>query len=94
MDCKRYFIAISLFVIAMLLSALFSGDIVYGLKRWADMWIWRFMPFVVVIFLLNNYFDAKVMLTGFAGITLTSVYAVCQGLSGMSRANGFYGHPN
>lgn len=94
LDCKRYFIAISLFAIAMLLSALFSGDIVYGLKRWADMWIWRFMPFVVVIFLLDNYIDAKkVMLTGFAGITVTSVYAVYQGLSGMSRANGFYGHP-
>lgn len=94
LDCKRYFIAISLFAIAMLLSALFSGDIVYGLKRWADMWIWRFMPFVVAIFLLDNYIDAKkVMLTGFAGITVTSVYAVYQGLSGMSRANGFYGHP-
>lgn len=93
-EYKRYFIAIGLFIISMLLSALFSGDIIYGLKRWADMWIWRFMPFVVVIFLLNNYFDAKkVMLTGFAGITLTSVYAVYQGLSGMSRANGFYGHP-
>lgn len=91
---KKYFIAISLFIISMLVSALFSGDIIYGLKRWADMWIWRFMPFVVVIFLLNNYFDAKkVMLTGFAGITLTSGYAVYQGLSGMSRANGFYGHP-
>lgn len=93
-DYKEYFIAIGLFIISMLLSTLFSGDIVYGLKRWADMWIWRFMPFVVVIFLLNNYIDAqKVMLTGFAGITLTSVYAVYQGLSGMSRANGFYGHP-
>ena len=93
-DYKGYFIAIGLFIISMLLSALFSGDIIYGLKRWTDMWIWRFMPFVVVIFLLNNYFDAKkVMLTGFAGITLTSVYAVYQGLSGISRANGFYGHP-
>lgn len=93
-DYKGYFIAIGLFIISMLLSALFSGDIIYGLKRWADMWIWRFMPFVVVIFLLNNYFDAKkVMLTGFTGITLTSVYAVYQGLSGISRANGFYGHP-
>lgn len=93
-EYKRYFIAIGLFIISMLLSALFSGDIIYGLKRWADMWIWRFMPFVVVIFLLNNYFDAKkVMLTGFTGITLTSVYAVYQGLSGISRANAFYGHP-
>lgn len=93
-DYKGYFIAIGLFIISMLLSALFSGDIIYGLKRWADMWIWRFMPFVVVIFLLNNYFDAKkVMLTGFTGITLTSVYAVYQGLSGISRANGFYGNP-
>ena len=93
-EYKRYFIAVYLFVATMFISALLSGDIVYGLKRWADMWIWRFMPFVVVIFLLNNYIDAKkVMLTGFAGITLTSVYAVYQGLSGMSRANGFYGHP-
>ena len=92
--CRRYFIIIGLFITTMLISAVFSGDIVYGLKRWADMWIWRFMPFVVVIFLLNNYIDAKkVMLIGFAGITLTSVYAVYQGLSGISRANGFYGHP-
>ena len=91
---KSYFIAIGIFVISMFISALFSGDIVYGLKRWADMWIWRFMPFVVVVFLLNNYNDVKkVMLTGFAGITVTSVYAVYQGLSGISRANGFYGHP-
>lgn len=91
---KGYFIAVGLFIAIMLLSALFSGDIVYGIKRWADMWIWRFMPFVVVLFLLNNYIDAKkVMLTAFAGITVTSVYAVYQGLAGMSRANGFYGHP-
>ena len=94
LKCKRYCIAIGLFITTMLISAVFSGDIAYGLKRWADMWIWRFMPFVVVIFLLNNYFDAKkVMLTSFTGITVTSVYAVYQGLSGMSRANGFYGHP-
>lgn len=93
-ECKKYFIAIGLFTLTMLLSALFSGDIMYGLNRWADMWIWRFMPFIVVIFLLNNYVDAKkVMITAFIGITVTSVYAVYQGLSGMSRANGFYGHP-
>ena len=91
---KSYFISIGVFVISMFISAVFSGDIVYGLKRWVDMWIWRFMPFVGVVFLLNNYFDAKkVMLAGFAGITVTSVYAVYQGLSGLSRANGFYGHP-
>ena len=36
-DYKGYFIAIGLFIISMLLSALFSGDIIYGLKRWADM---------------------------------------------------------
>ena len=53
-EYKRYFIAVYLFVATMFISALLSGDIVYGLKRWADMWIWRFMPFVVVIFLLNN----------------------------------------
>lgn len=91
---KGYFIAIGLFVASMLMSALFSGDIGYGLKRWADMWIWRFMPFVIVLFLLKKYSDVKTVILGtFAGITLTSVYAIYQGLSGLSRANGFYGHP-
>lgn len=91
---KEYFIAIGLFITTMLISAVFSEDIVYGLKRWTDMWIWRFMPFVTVIFLLNKYVDAKkVMIAGFVGITVTSLYAVYQGLNGISRANGFYGHP-
>lgn len=91
---KSYFVAIGIFIITMFVSALFSGDILYGLKRWADMWIWRFMPFVVVVFLLNKYVDAKkVMIAGFVGITVTSLYAVYQGLNGISRANGFYGHP-
>lgn len=91
---KDYFVVIGIFLISMFVSALFSGDIIYGLKRWTDMWIWRFMPFVIVIFLLNKYVDAKkVMIAGFIGITVTSLYAVYQGLSGISRANGFYGHP-
>lgn len=91
---KDYFVVIGIFLISMFVSALFSGDIIYGLERWADMWIWRFMPFVIVIFLLNKYVDAKkVMIAGFVGITVTSLYAVYQGLSGISRANGFYGHP-
>lgn len=93
-DYRGYCITISFFVISMFLSALFSGDIIYGLKRWVDMWIWRFMPFIVAIFLLKNYSNAqKLMLTTFAGIIISSVYAVYQGLSGMSRANGFYGYP-
>ena len=89
-----YFVAIGIFVMSMFFSALFSGDIGYGLKRWADMWIWRFMPFVIVLFLLKKYSDVKNVILGtFAGITVTSVYAIYQGLSGLSRANGFYGHP-
>lgn len=93
-ECKKYFIAIGLFTLTMLLSALFSGDIMYGLNRWADMWIWRFMPFVVVVFLLKNYVDVKkVILASFVGISFVATYAVYQGLNGISRANGFYGHP-
>lgn len=89
-----YFVAIGIFVMSMFFSALFSGDIGYGLKRWADMWIWRFMPFVIVLFLLKKYSDVKKVILGtFAGITVTAVYAIYQGLSGLSRANGFYGHP-
>lgn len=91
---KDYFVVIGIFFISMFVSALFSGDIIYGLKRWGDMWIWRFMPFIVVIFLLKNHDDVKkVLLTAFTGVTIISVYAVYQGISGISRANGFYGNP-
>ncbi len=91
---KKYFIVIGIFIFTMYLSALFSDDIIYGLKRWADMWIWRFMPFVVVCFLVKNYIDAeKIMVTAFCGIGVTSIYAIYQGMSGVSRAAGFYGHP-
>lgn len=91
---KSYFVAVGIFVVTMFVSALFSGDILYGLKRWTDMWIWRFMPFVVVVFLLKNYVDVKkVILASFVGISFVATYAVYQGLNGISRANGFYGHP-
>ena len=94
LNYKEYCIVAGIFAATMFLSAVFSGDIVYGLKRWADMWIWRFMPFIVIVFLLKNYVDAKkVILASFVGISFVATYAVYQGLNGISRANGFYGHP-
>ena len=94
LNLKNYFIAIAIFVVTMLVSALFSGDIAYGLKRWADMWIWRFMPFVIICFLINDCLKLKkIMITAFCGISAASIYAIYQGLSGISRANGFHGHP-
>lgn len=94
LNYKEYCIVAGIFAGTMFLSAVFSGDIVYGLKRWADMWIWRFMPFIVIVFLLKNYVDAKkVILASFVGISFVATYAVYQGLNGISRANGFYGHP-
>ena len=45
---KGYFYAYGFFVFTLLLSALFSGDIVKGLKEWANLCIWRAMPFFTV----------------------------------------------
>ena len=53
-EYKGYFVAIAGFVGALLLSALFSGDLKVGLKTWADMRIWRMMPFVIIILSIHD----------------------------------------
>lgn len=63
---------IGFFLLTMLLSALFSGDLGKGLKNWADLWIWRMMPFVIMVLALNEYAKAKkVMLAALLGIAVS-----------------------
>lgn len=77
----------------MLLSALFSGDLGKGLKNWADLWIWRMMPFVIMILALNEYAKAKkVMLAALLGIAVGFCCILYQGMHGNLRAPGCFGN--
>lgn len=91
---QGYFNTIGIFLIAMLLSALFSGDIRLGLKEWADMWIWRMMPFIIIVTVINDYKKAfNIIKLSTLGIFIGIVCLIYQGVSGDSRAAGFFGHP-
>ena len=53
-EVKQLGYVIGFFLLTMLLSALCSGDLAKGLKNWADLWIWRMMPFVIMVLALNE----------------------------------------
>lgn len=91
---KGYYFAIAFFILTMLLSALFSGDIVYGLNRWADMWIWRFMPFIVITTMITESNKSlNILKVSCIGISIGILCLIYQGVSGDGRAAGFFGHP-
>lgn len=91
---KTYYAAIAVFLFTMLISALTSGAIGKGLKVWTDLWIWRLMPFVIITLSIKEACSAKKILAcSLLGITLGSICLIYQGLSGDSRASGFFGHP-
>lgn len=93
-EYKGYFLAIAGFVGALLISALFSGDIKLGLKTWADMRIWRMMPFVIIILSIHDSLSTKkVFGISMLGMCLGIACLIYQGLSGDRRAAGFFGHP-
>lgn len=91
---KTYYNAIAVFLLTMLISALTSGAIGKGMKVWADLWIWRMMPFVIITLSIKEACSAKkILVCSLLGITLGSICLIYQGLSGDSRASGFFGHP-
>ena len=92
-NTKKYYYAIMFFIFTMLLSALFSGNIVYGLKRWADMWIWRLMPFIIITCCIKQEDSIKILKTSCLGISIGILCLIYQGVSGDGRAAGFFGHP-
>lgn len=92
-NIKKYYYVIAFFVMTMLLSALFSGDIAYGFKRWADMWIWRLMPFIIITCCIKKEDSLKILKASCLGIAIGILCLIYQGLSGDGRASGFFGHP-
>lgn len=93
-EIKGYFWAIGLFIVSLFVSALFSGDLKFGLKTWADMRVWRMMPLLIIVFSIREINRAKnVLLASIIGVTIGIACVIYQGLSGDNRAAGFFGHP-
>lgn len=91
---KTYYAAIGIFIVTMLISALTSGDIGKGMKAWADLWIWRVMPFVIITLSVKEACAAKKILAcALVSVSIGFICLIYQGVSGESRAAGFFGHP-
>ena len=99
-DKVPYLKAIGVFASTLLISALCSGDIVQGLKTWADFFLWRFMPFLILLFVFDNKEDAKKVYCAILGAFLVdALYVIYQGVFvyklniNWARPYGFTGHP-
>lgn len=99
-DKLPYFKAIGVFGVALFISALCSGDIVQGLKTWVDFFIWRFMPFLILLFVLDKKEVAKKVYYAILGAFLVdALYVIYQGVFvynlkiHLVRPYGFTGHP-
>ena len=97
---KHYFKAIAVLAGALFISALCSVKIGYGLKTWADFFLWRFMPFMIVLSCFANKENAKKLLTAiYSGFLISCLYAIYQGVFvfklniAHGRADSFVGHP-
>ena len=99
-DKVPYLKAIGVFASTLLISALCSGDIVQGLKTWADFFIWRFMPFLILMFVFDKKDAAKKVYYAILGAFLVdALYVIYQGVFvyklniNWARPYGFTGHP-
>ena len=96
----EYFKVIAVFAGVLLVSALCSANIGYGLKTWADFFLWRFMPFIIISLLFANEESVSKLLKAIGcGYFISCLYAVYQGVFvfkmniAHGRADGFVGHP-
>lgn len=99
-DEEGYFKVIAIFTGALFVSALCSANIGYGLKIWADFFLWRFMPFLIILFLFAEKDKVnKLLISVFCGYFISCLYAIYQGVFvykfniAESRAASFVGHP-
>lgn len=99
-DREQYFRVFGIFAATLLISALFSGDILYGLKTWGDLFVWRFMPFIMIMYTCKtNEVAKKLLYAVMCGFAIDCIYAIYQEIFvygvnvATRRAAGIVGHP-
>lgn len=99
-DDEGYFKVMAVFASVLFLSALCSANIGYGLKTWADFFLWRFMSFLIILLLFAAKDKVGKLLNAiFAGYFISCLYAIYQGVFvyklniAHGRAASFVGHP-
>lgn len=91
---RRYYHIIGFFILTMLISAIGSGHLGKGLKTWADLWIWRLLPFVILTTAIKDYVKAKrILCAALIGVLIGVLCVDYQGFQGDYRAAGFFGNP-
>lgn len=91
---KSYLKIIAVFAAALLVSALCSGNVVQGLKTWADFFVWRLMSFFIILFMFVIKEKVNKILTSVIfGFIVTSLYVIYEGMVTNDRAFGLVGHP-
>lgn len=97
---EGYFKVIAVFAGSLFVSALCSANIGYGMKTWADFFLWRFMPFLIILFLFAKKDKVDKLLSAiFCGYLISCLYAIYQGVFvyklniAHGRAASFVGHP-
>jgi len=85
------FKVIGIFLTSMLLSVIFSVDMIVGINRLLEAYVYRMFPFFIIICCIKD-FKKILILGGFFLLSLAIVdsYAIWQGLNGNFRANGFF----
>lgn len=99
-DRVVYYQALGIFAGILFVSALCSGNISHGLRIWSDFFLWRFMPFIIIMLWLDNKLKAEKLLgAALFGFLVDCLYAIYQGVFvyklniAYSRADGFVGYP-
>ena len=99
-DGKKYLKIIAVLACALLVSALCSSNVAQGLKTWADFFIWRLVPFVIVLSMFGSKEKVnRFLIAVISGFVITSLYVIYKGIFvfngniSYGGASGFVGHP-
>lgn len=95
-DAKKYSIAVLVFFACTLPGALFTGDVLLGLKNFFGMWVYRYLVFVLILAFIKKREYLVYMLAVFLAVTcLDSLVALAQlvfHIDGVDRGWGFGSH--
>lgn len=87
-------IAMVVFLVTLLMSAFFSGDIFNGINHFLGGYLRRMLPFFLIVLFIKEIYQVKrLILCIISSFCMADFYAILQGINGNLRANGFFGNP-